>query len=166
MSDHDHTGEMEAAGYPAAEEPRRYLGADHAAPGARDQGIAYWDVLEPTVADTYGGISRESPVIPMREKVFVSGGTMRVPIQYVPSFNPSGKIIEGEVVKAQPHERFALDMPSAKPISFDPMPDHRNPDYMMRGFGYFANPETCTHYRKRMTTATLRWRCADCGREF
>jgi hypothetical protein len=76
------------------------------------------------------------------------------------------KVIEGEVIKAQPHERFALDMPSAKPISFDPMPDHRNPDYMMRGFGYFANPETCTHYRKRMTTATLRWRCADCGEEF
>lgn len=38
-----------------------------------------------------------------------------------------------------------------------------HPDAHMRRQGYTRNPDICAHERKRMSGATMRWRCADCG---
>lgn len=35
----------------------------------------------------------------------------------------------------------------------------------LRRMGELRNPLICDHERKRMTTATMRWRCMDCGME-
>lgn len=40
-----------------------------------------------------------------------------------------------------------------------------NPDAWMRAQGYTLNPDLCVHYKKRMSAATMRFRCLDCGKE-
>lgn len=38
-----------------------------------------------------------------------------------------------------------------------------HPDREMRRQGYTRNPAICVHERKRMSSATMQWRCRDCG---
>jgi hypothetical protein len=41
-----------------------------------------------------------------------------------------------------------------------------NADSYLHSLGYTRNADTCDHNRKRMSVATMRFRCADCGKEF
>lgn len=41
-------------------------------------------------------------------------------------------------------------------------PPHQ-PDLALRLQGFTRNPAVCAHEHTRMSDATFRWRCADCG---